>query len=390
MSGESFPFVLASARDVHIAHGVRREVTAARSTELPGRVIRLLQDERDDEAPGVVVGALPFRRGREARLYQPEEWSRPLPSTRMGYGVWPERPAPRPPASWSVQAVPSRAEYEESVRRALDLLRAPGSTLRKVVLARTLVLEADVPVDARAIFSRLAADPAVTTFSVPLAPCRGGGRRVLVGATPELLVARRGPHVSSRPLAGSARRQPDASADRDAAEALARSPKDLREHATVVEWIADLLAPYCRKLQVPRSPSLVSTASMWHLGSTIEGVLRDPDVTALELALAIHPTPAVCGTPFDEALDVIGQLEPFDRDFYSGAVGWTDARGDGEWHVAIRCAEICGTSARLFAGAGIVDGSDPAAEAAETSGKFTALLRALGVDEQGRSFGDDL
>jgi len=129
---------------------------------------------------------------------------------------------------------------------------------------------------------------------------------------------------------------------------------------------------------------------MWHLGSTIEGVLRDPDVTALELALAIHPTPAVCGTPFDEALDVIGQLEPFDRDFYSGAVGWTDARGDGEWHVAIRCAEICGTSARLFAGAGIVDGSDPAAEAAETSGKFTALLRALGVDEQGRSFGDDL
>ena len=125
----------------------------------------------------------------------------------------------------------------------------------------------------------------------------------------------------------------------------------------------------------------MSTASMWHLGSTIEGTLRDPDVTALDIALDLHPTPAVCGTPFAPALDLIRALAPFERAYYSGAVGWSDANGDGEWHVAIRCAEISGRTARLFAGAGIVAGSDPVQEAAETAAKFTALRTALGIDD---------
>lgn len=379
----AYPFILASARDVHIAQGLRRVITATRHADLPDRVRQLLGTSGSATGgPGVVVGALPFHAAHPVRLYQPEQWSRPLPSSIPGRRLWPAA-ASAQPRTWTLHAVPPRAEYEQAVAAALDLMTHGGTTpLRKVVLARTLILGADMTIDPATVFARLCADKAVTAFSVPLQPCPGGGRRVLVGATPELLAARHGRQVTSRPLAGSARRAADPVADRTAAEGLARSPKDLREHATVVEWIADRLAPRCRTLSVPRSPSLVSTASMWHLGSTIEGTLRDAGVSALEIALDLHPTPAVCGTPFGRAIDAISTLEPFDRDYYSGAVGWMDANGDGEWHVAIRCAELCGPTARLFAGAGIVRGSTPAAEAAETYAKFGALLNALGVDRR--------
>lgn len=375
----AYPFILASAREVHIAQGLRRVVTASRSADLPARVAHLLSTTTPG-APGVVVGALPFRASHPARLYQPEHWTRPLPSSTPGRRFWPSAPS-RSPREWTVRESPPRREYERAVAAALEEMRR-DNTLRKVVLARTLEVTADVDIDPAGVFARLCADKSVTAFSVPLPPCRDGGRRVLIGATPELLAARHGRQVSSRPLAGSARRRPDATDDREAAENLARSTKDLREHATVVEWIADRLAPRCRTLSVPLSPSLVSTASMWHLGSTIEGTLRDPDVTALDIALDLHPTPAVCGMPFERAAELIDQLEPFDREYYSGTVGWTDANGDGAWYVTIRCAELCGRSARLFAGAGVVPGSDPASEAAETSAKFTALRTALGVDER--------
>lgn len=383
------PFVIASAREVRVAHGVRRTVAASRAADAASCATRLLADSAVDDnerVPGVVVGALPFNPSHAPQLFQPDSWHHPLPSSGAGYAVWPQRRASAP-RHWTVDAMPSRSGYERTVAAALEEMARPSaSPLRKVVLARTLLLHADAPVDLAAVFARLSVDRAVHTFAVPLPPCQGGGRRVLIGATPELLVARHADTVSSRPLAGSARRNAEPSADRDAAEALARSDKDLREHATVVEWIADRLAPYCRKLHVPRSPSLVSTASMWHLGSTIEGTLENTAVSALELAVALHPTPAVCGAPFDRAVDFINREEPFDRDFYGGAVGWSDANGDGEWYVAIRCAEVCGPSARLFAGAGIVLGSNPADETAETSGKFVALLRALGIDEEGRTF----
>ncbi len=376
----AYPFILASAREVHVAQGLRRVVTAAQSADLSSRVQHLLAQSAGVDAPGVVVGALPFRSSSHpARLYQPARWTRPLPSSTPGRHLWPAGPS-RVPRSWTIREVPSRSDYERAVATALDEMRR-SRRLRKVVLARTLEVTADVEIDPAHVFARLCTDKAVTAFSIPLSPAADGRRRVLLGATPELLAARTGSRISSRPLAGSARRRADAASDREAAETLARSAKDLREHAAVVEWIADRLAPRCRTLTVPRSPSLVSTASMWHLGSTIEGTLRDPAVTALDIALDLHPTPAVCGTPFDRALDMIDTLEPFDRAYYSGAVGWTDANGDGEWHVAIRCAEICGPVARLFAGAGIVAGSDPAKEAAETAAKFAALRTALGIDD---------
>ena len=123
---------------------------------------------------------------------------------------------------------------------------------------------------------------------------------------------------------------------------------------------------------------------MWHLGTRIVGTLKERDTPVVELAAALHPTPAVCGLPRDRAAAVIHELEGYDRDFYAGAVGWTDSAGDVEWYVSIRCAEIAGTRVRLYAGAGIVAGSDPLAEADETSAKFVAMLTALGIDETGR------
>jgi isochorismate synthase len=320
----------------------------------------------------VLAGALPFDRAAQDDLRQPSTIIRDLP----GAGA-----APPPSGRWRLRHEPDAAGYAGSVARALEMMaaeRGQPDALAKIVLSRSLVATAAAPIDTAALLQRLAADPAVTAFLVPL-PAQGGTPRVLAGATPELLLAKTGGTVTSHPLAGSARRQAAPAEDEAAAAALWRSEKDQREHAIVVEFILDTLAPWCRELARPEGTALTRTASMWHLGTRIVGALKDPEVTSAALAAALHPTPAVCGLPRDRAAGLIGTLEPYDRDFYAGAVGWCDGRGDGAWHVSIRCAAIAGREARLYAGAGIVPGSDPWAEADETAAKFGALLAALGI-----------
>ena len=211
----------------------------------------------------------------------------------------------------------------------------------------------------------------------------GRGERTLFGASPELLVSRTDRNVVSHPLAGSFPRSNDPAEDQRRAEALQGSAKDRHEHALVVEAIADVLTDYCSELAVPPVPELVPTGTMWHLGTRITGRLADPGITALDLAVALHPTPAVCGVPPDRARAAIAELEGFQRGFYAGAVGWCDAAGDGTWVVAIRCAELSAQGLRLYAGAGIVAGSDPDAELAETEAKFGTMLVVLGGLEDG-------
>lgn len=150
----------------------------------------------------------------------------------------------------------------------------------------------------------------------------------------------------------------------------------------MVDDIVRILRPFCRTLTVPPGPELVHTRAMWHLATRIEGELADPATTSLDLACALHPTPAVGGTPTDLAREVIAELEPFDRNCFAGMVGWTDVAGDGEWVLALRSAEVCGDRLRLFAGAGIVAGSVPDAEVAETAAKFRTMLDALGVADE--------
>ncbi len=326
---------------------------------------------------GLLVGAMPFDRDGEVLLTLPEhslriDLSRGLAAA---FGDAALTGASRPVG---VVEMPEASTYAAAVRTAVaKIAAAPVGGLRKIVLARGLRVEMDGPVDAVAIAERLCNDPAVTVFLASL----GAPDRAIVGATPELLLSRRGLHIASHPLAGSAARSPDPEQDRDAAAALLRSDKDRREHALTAEAVLDMLAPYCIQLSAPDGMGLHSTATVWHLGTRIEGVLKSDDApSAAGLAALLHPTPAVGGHPREEALTAIRALEPNGRGYYAGAVGWVDGLGDGEWHVALRCAQVEGSALVLNAGAGIVEGSDAEAEVAETAAKFRAMLDALGLN----------
>ncbi|WP_018682625.1 isochorismate synthase [Actinokineospora enzanensis] len=358
-------FLLAGPHTTVTATGTAAVVAESDPDELAARVTKYLVDTR---AP-LAVGALPFDPAAAAHIVVPTSVHR---TGSVHPFQWDgPRWTPRPP---SVTALPSPDGYRRAVAAAVSALRADDE-LRKVVLARTLHLAFDESVRIDRLLGRLAeTNPLGYTYAVPLPD-----GSTLVGASPELLLSRRGPQVTLNPLAGSLPRGADEATDRANAAALLASRKDQGEHRVVVEAVVEGLRPFCRALSVPAEPSLVSTATMWHLSTVITGTVNDPDVSSLRLAAALHPTPAVCGTPTAAARAAIGELEPFERGFYSGLVGWCTAEGDGEWVVAIRSAEVSGNGMRLFSGAGIMPDSDPAAELAETDAKFGTLLRALGV-----------
>jgi isochorismate synthase len=355
---------------------------------LPRRAAELLASTgQSGHGTSVVVGAVPFDHTKPAQLVVPMtiQWAGPL-------GFDPGVQAEQHPASvFEMRAVPAPAEYENGVNRILA--RLEQGDLRKVVLARSLHLTSSAAVDIHQLLRNLARhNTRGFTFAANLST--GGdhkslrsaadgseGPRTLIGASPELLVAKTGPYIKANPLAGSAARSDDPYEDERRAASLLASPKDRHEHAVVVEAVAEALRPYCKKLDVPLEPSLVQTNTMWHLSTEINGELADPSTSSLELAAALHPTPAVCGTPTDLARAVIQEMEPFERGFFTGMVGWCDANGDGEWAVTIRCAEVEGRVIRLFAGAGIVPGSSPEAELLETSAKFRTMLLAMGLNQ---------
>ena len=322
----------------------------------------------------LVVGALPFDPAAPAALSAPATVS-------WTPGPWRPDAVAALPAVRIEREIPSAPEHVERVRRLLD--RLGGTDLEKVVAARAVRLVADAPISPEALAARMIVrHEAANGYAVDLTPAGPGYvGHTLVGASPEILLSRRGTTVTCHPLAGSAPRRPDPAEDRAEGEALLASSKNRAEHAFVVDWIREILAPLCTELDVPSAPRLTRTGELWHLASPIRGELRDASVGSLELATRLHPTPAVCGTPTGRALETIREIEG-DRRFYGGAVGWCDAAGDGDWVVAIRCAEIdaAGTGALAWAGGGIVAASDPVAELDETTTKLGTLLGALGVD----------
>lgn len=328
----------------------------------------------------ILVGAVPYGTSAADHLFQPLHRLAPVAGAQPRMVRPTALKATTKPAV-RVQAEPSAAQYRAAVAEALA--RIGQGRFEKIVLSRSLRLIAQQPHDPVALLERLSRDPLVTVFSAPLPALPTAPARRLIGATPELLVERRGDQVFSHPLAGSTPRRADALADREAGAQLLASPKNQREHRAAAEMVLDTLAPYCRKLSAPLGMALTSTAGMWHLGTRIEGLLRDRDTPCAELLAVLHPTPAVCGLPRAIAEAALPELEGYDRGFYAGAVGWLDDRGDGAWYLALRCAEVSDCEARLYAGAGIVAGSTPEAEAAETSAKFRAMLSAFGVDESG-------
>jgi len=372
-------FALFRAHQYACAFGTVHRLPCAAAETLEQHIRTFFQNGGVAAGAPVLVGALPFDVRAPAFLYQPEQFQR-------GAGRGPLVPVPEVGAAriWApfqVAAEPDPDAYAAMVRRALDMIRQ--GALSKVVLSRSLQIEAATPVDPLQVAARLARDAGATTFVLALPEPEDGVSTTLVGATPELLVSRSGAQVVSHPLAGSAPRCRDGSDDEAIAQMLLRSDKDRREHALVVEAVLDILSPYCTSLGAPDGTVLHSTATMWHLGTRIEGVLRDDAPSAAGLAALLHPTPAVGGSPRSAALDAIRAIESRDRGFYAGAIGWTDAQGDGEWHVTLRCAEICSNRLTLQAGAGIVEGSNPDAEVAETAAKFRAMLRAIEMEEAG-------
>lgn len=306
---------------------------------------------------GVAFGALPFDRSAASTIITPAR------ITPVG-----DRQAASLNRAATSPADP--ADYLAGVSAILS--RIADGEVEKVVLARysdVVLGSASDPLD---IAARLTLrNPSAHVFALPVGP----GRH-LVGASPELLLAKTGTGLRSHPLAGSARRTGDTAADRDAADRLLRSKKDLREHRYVVEAICDLLAPHCGDLRAA-DPDVVATDSMLHLGTEITAELDEPTTPVSRLAAELHPTPAVCGTPRATADAAIGATESFDRGYFAGAVGWQDRAGDGEWVVSIRCGEVTADRVRAYAGAGIVAGSDPAAELTETEGKLSTFLAAL-------------
>jgi len=259
----------------------------------------------------------------------------------------------------STPAEQYRAVVAEAVRR----MRA--GALQKAALAHDVFVVGDTALDARFLLAGLAQRyPTCWSFSVD----------GLVGATPELLVRRTGDTVHSRVLAGTM--WPDGSAD--LAGRLLHSDKDRREHAYAVDSLAATLRPLCASLDVPVEPAVLALSNVSHLASDVRG--RLPTVapaSLLQLAEAVHPTAAVGGTPRATALALIDELEGMDRGRYAGPVGWVDANGDGELGVALRCAQLEGPFARLFAGCGVVADSDPDVEVREAAAKLLAVREAL-------------
>jgi len=352
-------------------HGTRLVTTGVAARLGPAEAAAVLAGiEADDPLglPGtgaIAVGALPFDPDAPGELVVPARvhgvrdgraWV-----TEIGAGEPSHAVAIAPPTRFHVAAPRTRDEWRAAVERALAAIDA--GALEKVVLAREVLVEADAAFDAHDIVRGLvASQPGSFVYA-------SAG---FVGASPELLVRRTGAVVESRPVAGTT------VADSDAALlALAASVKDTREHRFVVDGIVEALGPRCDELHADAVPEVAVFGPVAHLATPIRGRLVAPAPSALDLARLLHPTPAVGGTPRLAALAAIRELEGFDRGRYAGPVGWVDARGDGEWAIALRGAELDGARARLVAGAGIVAGSNPDAEWAETQAKLEPMLRAL-------------
>jgi salicylate biosynthesis isochorismate synthase/menaquinone-specific isochorismate synthase len=276
---------------------------------------------------------------------------------------------PDPVGRFHVESIAPPEHYEAAVARAVERIRA--GAFEKIVLAREVAVHAPAAHDAAAVYGVLRA-----AFGSCLVFCVGRGDAALVAASPELLVRREGQRASTVALAGSIRRSADPAVDDHLGEQLLRSDKDREEQRIVARRIVRALRPHSVWVTAHDEPTIIKVANIQHLATPIRAQLQHPR-SAVELAGLLHPTPAVGGEPHAVATPQIPALEGIDRGWYAGPVGWTDANEDGEFCVALRCALLRGSEARLYAGVGVVRDSDPAAELAETEVKLGALLPIL-------------
>jgi menaquinone-specific isochorismate synthase len=271
--------------------------------------------------------------------------------------------------TWSNGAL-SESQWKDQVGFAVDSIKQ--NKLEKVVLARDQVAASTVAINTRGLLQRLEIEyPSTWLFLVD----------GLIGATPELLVRLSKSLVTSRVLAGTIRKTGNEDRDLALAASLAKSSKDLEEHEYAVRSVADALAPFCSSTNVPESPFVLHLSNVMHLATDVTGVLNDSAKQAdiFTLIQQLHPSAAVCGTPTNAAKKFIIDFEKMNRERYAGPVGWIDANGDGEIAIALRCGQLSqdNKSIRIFAGCGVVAGSDPANELAESQAKLMPMRTAL-------------
>jgi menaquinone-specific isochorismate synthase len=355
-----------------------RGVAARVSVDL---AVDLLADIEHDDRTGrgrgpVAIGAIPFLPGADAELVIPQVVVEKAADGHRSVTVIDGADVdlfgdadPTPAAAgYTIRPGVDVDRYLTAVAAARDAVR--DGRMEKAVIARPIVVECDRPIDVHAVLRRLEASFGSShRFSVD----------GFVGASPELLVEVDGDVVRSHPLAGTTRTTGDPDLDARLAAELQASEKNRIEHRAAIEMVRDTLLPYCSYLDWAPEPSIVKVANVQHLGSRAEGMLSKPRPTVIELVRALQPTPAVGGHPRDAAIELILDVEGFERGIYGGTVGWVDAAGDGQWAVSLRCAELSDDrcAARLVAGGGIVADSDPLVELAETQAKFQAMLSAI-------------
>lgn len=354
------------------------------------QVAEVLAAVETDDAVGVpgtgavAFGALPFTPGAEATLVVPEvivgraddgtRWVTVVADDNAGpdhdavtaddlLGPRQDRPQPQ---RYVVEAAHSPEWWCDLVQQATKAIA--GGQFEKVVLARLVGVETDHPIDRFAVLDRLR-----TAYP----GCHIVGIGPFVAASPELLVGVAGDIVRSHPMAGTAPRGGDPAADQRLAASLLASPTYRHEHQVTIDVVHDTLLGWSSYIDYEAEPSVVAVANLQHLATLVEGRLSHPTPSVLELVAALHPTPAVAGRPREEALAWIAEHEGIDRSRYAGTAGWVDGAGNGAWAVSVRCAEIDGATARVWAGNGIVADSQPLTELAETRVKFQAMLSAL-------------
>jgi menaquinone-specific isochorismate synthase len=270
---------------------------------------------------------------------------------------------------WSSGAL-SDEKWKAQISKAVELIKS--GNLEKVVLARDLIATSSQEILPSNLINYLVANyPTTWVFLVSN----------LIGATPELLVRLSKSLVTSRVLAGTIRKTGDEARDLGLAASLAKSSKDLEEHEYAVRSVASAIAPYCSSTNVPEVPFVLHLANLMHLATDVTGVINDAatPVDVFTLLQSLHPSAAVCGTPTSAASALIAELEEMNRARYAGPVGWVDARGDGELGIALRTGQLSvdKKSLRIFAGCGIVAGSIPEDELAESQAKLTPMRTAL-------------
>ena len=333
-----------------------------------------LEGSADGAPPPVALAALAFDVNQPGELLVPARLlierdgrrflQRTLDTQSPPLGIGPAS-ADSPPKT-AVENVEDPAAWRLNVEEVLRRIRA--DEVDKVVLFRTLSVLADRPFDAAAIFARLEA-----TNPVGLAYLVDG----FVGVSPELLVERHGEMVRAQPMAGTMPLTGDSLVDAEAAQVLFSDEKLRAEHAITIDRLHRALLGWCSYLDSEPEPSVIAAATVQHLATAVEGRLSRPVPSVLELVGALHPTPAVGGWPVRAATAIISEIEPESRGRAAGPVGWTDTEGNGQFAVGIRCAQLNGRTATAHAGVGIVDGSDPEVEFAETTSKFNTVLSAL-------------